>query len=201
MPEPHEFARFLTTCLGFTTNLRTASLHFDGHLLYRVSKTLAPSRPIAMRSNLSTQSPLKILRLVSIQETPLQLRAEVSRWLTRYSAKPKPAAVAAAVSATTSFASKMLAAFSSKPASPAPDARSVATTSTSDKDPLTLLQSTLFLRTVSGTMKVSAPTHFAQEMLRATKKVSLRTTSSPSPFADSFLHLFQRLYHPRPNII
>lgn len=32
MPEPHDFARFLTTCLGFTAKIKTVSMHFDDHV-------------------------------------------------------------------------------------------------------------------------------------------------------------------------
>lgn len=32
MPEPFEFARFLATCLGFTTKLRHLSMFFDSHV-------------------------------------------------------------------------------------------------------------------------------------------------------------------------
>ena len=32
MPEPLEFARFLTTCLGFTSSLRNLSMYFDSHV-------------------------------------------------------------------------------------------------------------------------------------------------------------------------
>lgn len=32
MPEPLDFARFLSTCLGFTTRLTTLSMFFDSHV-------------------------------------------------------------------------------------------------------------------------------------------------------------------------
>lgn len=113
---------------------------------------------------------------MKIEEVPLQLRAEVSLWLSRYAAaKPRLtlAATAATVSEkTTSFASKMLAAFSgsrsSSPAStppPPPPSSDLA-----KLDPFAFNTATLFLRTVSAELKVTPSSHFAAEMVRATKK-------------------------------
>lgn len=180
MPEPNDFARFLTSCLGFTQNLRTLSLFFDGHLLFRVDKTLAPSRAISLRPNLAQSSPLKLLRLQSVDEAPFQLRAQVSGWMLRTLVKPKPAVTAAsltsaAASSTTSFASRMLSAFSSRStpshapppvATPPPPAAAAKPA----RDPLSYVHATLFLRTVAASLAVSPSPHFAAEMLRATKK-------------------------------
>ncbi|GAA6015207.1 hypothetical protein JCM11491_000504 [Sporobolomyces phaffii] len=178
MPEPNDFSRFLTSCLGFTTNLRTLSLYFDSHLLFRVHKTLAPSRPIALRPNLANYSPLKILKLTGVEEAPIQLKAEVSRWMVQYASKPiVMPSLAAAAASTTSFASKMLAAFSSRsnpasvtaPPPPPPAAKK-------SHDPLSFLVVNLFLRTVAATLKVSPSSHFSSEMIRATKKALPSTT-------------------------
>lgn len=176
LPEPMEFSRFLATCLGFTSHLSTLSLFFDSQLLFRVTKTVAPSRPIAIKSNLAMTSPLKILRLTSIEEIPVQLKADVSRWLLSTIVKPPkslPSAAAAVVASSSSFASRMLSAFSSKP--PASVASSVPSTPTPPtpvqaKNPLSFARATLFLRTVRGTMRVTPPSHFSAEMNRATKK-------------------------------
>ncbi|GAA5870207.1 hypothetical protein JCM16303_001925 [Sporobolomyces ruberrimus] len=172
MPEPNDFARFLSSCLGFTSNLRTLSLYFDSHLLFRIHKTLAPARAIPPKPNLANYSPLKILKLTAIEEAPIQLKADVSRWMIKYATKPKVVpSLAAAAASTTSFASKMLAAFSARTTSsstsaiptPPPIARK-------EEDPLSFLTVTLFLRTVAGTLKVSPSSHFSSEMVRATKK-------------------------------
>ncbi|GAA5919060.1 hypothetical protein JCM1841_003725 [Sporobolomyces salmonicolor] len=171
MPEPNDFARFLSSCLGFTSNLRTLSLFFDGHLLFCVQKTLAPSRPLALKSNLSSSSPLKILKLASVEEAPIQLKAEVSNWMLRSLSKPKSIpSLAAAASTTTSFASKMLAAFSSKSSSSTPSPAPTPPPSKKDKEPLDFTTVTLFLRAVAATLKVSPSSHFHTEMVRATKK-------------------------------
>ncbi|GJN91725.1 hypothetical protein Rhopal_004748-T1 [Rhodotorula paludigena] len=187
MPEPNDFSRFLTSCLGFTQNLRALSLYFDGHLLFRVTKTLAPSRPLALRPNLAHTSPLKLVRLQSVEEAPFQLRAEVSGWMLRSLVKPKPAVTAAsltsaAASSTTSFASKMLAAFSSRSTashapSPVPTPPPApAASERKEADPLVHVHVTLFLRTVAATLSVSPSAHFASEMLRATKKALPKST-------------------------
>lgn len=175
----------LSSCLGFTSNLRTVSLFFDSHLLFRITKTLAPSRPIPLKPQLASSSPLKILRLKSVEEAPFQLRSEVSHWMLRYAVKPKaPVAqlAASAATSTTNFASKMLAAFSSRSshsssstsasASPAPSP-APSKPATNPFDHLTV---TLFLRTVAATLSVSPSTHFSAEMVRATKKALPKTT-------------------------
>ncbi|GAA5986839.1 hypothetical protein JCM11641_007813 [Rhodosporidiobolus odoratus] len=211
MPEPNDFSRFLSSCLGFTSNLSSLSLYFDSHLLFRVAKTLAPSRPIALRPQLASLSPMKIIRMKSIEEAPFQLKAEVSHWMLRYAAKPKPppavATLAAnAASTTSTFASKMLAAFSShkhslasstSPASaPTPPAYSKTT-----QDPLAHVTVTLFLRTVAATLAVTPSSHFSSEMLRATKKSLPSTTkysllwTSKSEFDASH----NLLYSPSPS--
>ncbi|GAA5977366.1 hypothetical protein JCM5350_002442 [Sporobolomyces pararoseus] len=178
LPEPNDFSRFLTSCLGFTSNLRTLSLYFDSQLLFRVHKTLAPPRTIALKSNLANYSPLKILKMTGIEEAPIQLKAEVSRWMVQYASKPKAVpSLAAAAASTTSFASKMLAAFSSRstsssisavPSPPPPEKKA--------HDPLSFIAVTLFLRTVGATLKVSPSSHFSSEMMRATKKALPSTT-------------------------
>lgn len=111
----------------------------------------------------------------------MQLRAEVSRWLTLTTAKPKPTVTATAssvVAASSSFASKMLAAFSSsKPAAATPPPAVSATPPPPTKDPFSLLAVTLFLRVVSGSLKVSPSSTFSAEMIRATKKALPSTTA------------------------
>lgn len=185
MPEPNDFARFLSSCLGFTQNLRTLSLHFDGHRLFTVTKTLAPGRPLALRQNLQSTSPQKLLRVTDIEEAPFQLKAEVSRWMLQSLPRPKPSVAAltsAAASSTTSFAHKMLAAFSGRAATPKEPSRDkaalsvVSAPSQTPKDPLMEVKVTLFLRTVAAALKVSPSAHFANEMLRATKKALPKTT-------------------------
>ncbi|GAA5980148.1 hypothetical protein JCM10908_001550 [Rhodotorula pacifica] len=185
MPEPNDFARFLSSCLGFTQNLRTLSLHFDGHRIFTVTKTLAPGRPLALRQNLQSTSPQKLLRVTEIEEAPFQLKAEVSRWMLQSLPRPKPSVAAmtsAAASSTTSFASKMLAAFSGRAATPketpraSPSPTAPYSTAPPSKDPLGQVKVTLFLRTVAASLKVSPSAHFANEMLRATKKALPSTT-------------------------
>ncbi|BGO96619.1 hypothetical protein RTG_00437 [Rhodotorula toruloides ATCC 204091] len=176
MPEPNDFARFLTSCLGFTQNLRSLSLFFDGHLLFRVQKTLAPSRNLSLRHNLQSSSPQKLLRMTGVEEAPFQLKAEVSNWMLRYTAKPKPTVASitsAAASSTTSFASKMLAAFSSRSTpshQPSPVPTPPPQPTPAAKDPFDYVRVMLFLRTVAASLAVSPSPHFANEMLRATKK-------------------------------
>ncbi|GAA5897454.1 hypothetical protein JCM8208_003276 [Rhodotorula glutinis] len=187
MPEPNDFARFLTSCLGFTQNLRTLSLYFDGHLLFRVDKTLAPSRALDLRHNLAQSSPLKLLRVQHVDEAPFQLRAQVSGWMLRSLFKPKKPLVSAAsitsaaATSTSSFASRMLSAFSSRstashapsPSSSTPPPPPVVNPT---RDPLAHVHATLFLRTVAASLAVSPSPHFAAEMLRATKKALPKTT-------------------------
>ncbi|KWU45472.1 hypothetical protein RHOSPDRAFT_28836 [Rhodotorula sp. JG-1b] len=186
MPEPNDFARFLSSCLGFTQNLRTLSLHFDGHRIFTVSKTLAPGRPQPLRQNLQSTSPQKLLRVTEIEEAPFQLKAQVSRWMLQSLPRPKPTVsvlTSAAAASTTSFASKMLAAFSGRASSSTPKdvvktapAPSTASTPQPPKDLLGQVTVTLFLRTVAASLKVSPSSHFANEMLRATKKALPPTT-------------------------
>ena len=178
MPEPAEFARFLTTCLGFTQRITSVSMHFDGHLLFVVDKTLAPPRAIAVRKELGTASPGRLLTIQSVEERPLQLRARVSRWTTMYSHKPKAAPALLNPAATVSLASKMLSGLFSRPATPAPQpGPSSSAAATAAIDPFALIPVSLFLRTVVGNLKVSPTTQFNNEMLRATKKSLPSTTT------------------------
>ncbi|KAM0793307.1 hypothetical protein ACM66B_000766 [Microbotryomycetes sp. NB124-2] len=183
MPEPFEFARFLSTCLGFTSNLRSLSMHFDSHTLFRVTRTPGPPRLLSLRPDLATTSPLGILKLTAVGETPVQIKADVSRWLAQTAAKPKPktpAIVTAATNASQSFASRMLSAFTSKSSSSVPttpQAPPAITKPASSADPLGSINLTLFLRIVNGTYKVLPSTQFSNEMVRATKKGLPATTT------------------------
>ncbi|KAK4050523.1 hypothetical protein OIO90_005106 [Microbotryomycetes sp. JL221] len=182
MPEPFEFARFLASCLGFTANLRSLSMHFDSHLLFRVMRTSGPPRTLAMRPELSPTSPLSILKLIAVNETPVQLKADMTRWLAQTAAKPKPKPIemaSSAVSASQSFASRMLSAFSSKSSTPPPTKQLAPAEPSFKLDPLSFVKISLFLRTVSGTFKVSPSSQFNTEMVRATKK-GLPTTTTYS---------------------
>ncbi|KAK4046064.1 hypothetical protein OIV83_006387 [Microbotryomycetes sp. JL201] len=184
MPEPFEFARFLSTCLGFTANLHSLSMHVDSHTLFRVTRTPGPQRILPLRPELAKASPLGILRLTTVAETPVQIKADMSRWLAQTAVKPKPKApaiVSAATNASQSFASRMLSAFTSKttstPASVSPQPAPAVTEASRMTDPLHMLKLTLFLRVVNGTYKVSPSTQFSNEMIRATKK-GLPTTTA-----------------------
>lgn len=172
MPEPLEFAKFLTTSLGFTANIRTISMYFDGHLLCKVSKTLAPSRSISLRTSLPQTSPLKILKITEVDETPLQIRAVMSRWMTFYS-KTKPSPSVLATASASNFAGRMLSAFSSKPSlAPTPSNTPPAL----DLDPFTILSANSFLRIVSGHLKVTPTTAFQNDIVRWTKKPLPKST-------------------------
>lgn len=198
MPDPSDLARFLATCLGFTACIRTISMHFDGHLLCRIGKTFALSRPLPLHQNLGTVSSLKLLTIESIAEVPLQLHAEVSRWLVHADANsPRsiPPLHASSTSPTASASepkpqvssrgprSKLLLAFSRTRTSPqehstpavvvsasAPPPYASPLTPTDKSDPLSTLKSTLFLRVVSATLAVTPTPEFSREMVRATKK-------------------------------
>ena len=194
IPELESFGRFLATSLGFTKNLRNISgelscgdtaafvttrltpvrlpiVTLNGHVVIRLCKTVAPPKSLPSLSSvgLPAGSPKKHLRIDAMNETPFQIRAEAANIISFHKpailATPTIASVAAS---STSFASRMLSGFLSKSAPAPPPA--IAPPTPTVEDPLALRTTTLFLRTIQATIKVTPTPHFASELLRATKK-------------------------------
>lgn len=150
-------------------------MHFDGLVLCRLSKTLAPPRALSLDAGLPHTSPLKYLKIASTEETSVQIRAQVCNWI-RVEPKPKLTTLLADVAASSSFASKMLAAFA-KPVAPVVASPTPSVAPTARLDPLGTTERKLLLRIVSASVKVSPTTHFSSEMLRATKKALPKNTT------------------------
>lgn len=190
VPDQEPFSRFLATSLGFTSNLRIISgirnsntdcrghstdfLHtavfINGHVVTRLSKTVAPPKSLSLSvAGLPAVSPRKHLRIDSLEDTPVQIRAEVAA-IIGFRKKSVLPTISTPAAASTSFAARMLSGFlSSKSSTPPPPALTPTPPPILD-DPLALRTTTLFLRTIQATLKVTPTPHLASELLRATKK-------------------------------
>lgn len=175
IPPPFEFSRFLATSLAFTTQIKTLSLYFDDHLLCKLEKKLAPPQPLTPPNNLNAIAPMQMMKIASVEQTSVQIDAQVLRWtLQGLDTKTKitaQIAAFAASSSTTSFATRMLSAFTTKSSQPSssPSPTPVESTST-PTEMLATLKASLFLRIVNGNINVSVPAAFSAELERATKK-------------------------------
>ncbi|CAG8452410.1 537_t:CDS:10, partial [Dentiscutata heterogama] len=67
LPNLDEFCRFLTTSLGFTTNLRQISVYFNENELFSISKKIiGHPRSIKIKSDIKRESPENLFRLESV---------------------------------------------------------------------------------------------------------------------------------------
>ncbi|RIB30618.1 hypothetical protein C2G38_2152060 [Gigaspora rosea] len=67
LPNLDEFFRFLTTSLGFTTNLRQISVYYNENELFNISKkVIGHPRSIKINSNIKRESPEKLFNLESV---------------------------------------------------------------------------------------------------------------------------------------
>ncbi|KAF7726033.1 hypothetical protein EC973_009098 [Apophysomyces ossiformis] len=77
MPDLDDFSRFLTTSLGFTTNLREISVYFDQYKVFSVTKRMAHPREMAVQPrHIQTSSPQGIFTLTAAAMRQIQLDAE-----------------------------------------------------------------------------------------------------------------------------
>ncbi|MBW0477365.1 hypothetical protein O181_017080, partial [Austropuccinia psidii MF-1] len=182
IPPPFEFSRFLATSLAFTTQIRSISMFFDDHLMCKLEKKLAPPLTLSTVSNLVLTAPMNMMKIQSIEQTSVQIDANLLKWMFENS-KPKlksaiKNATASAVISTSSFASRMLSAFTkSSTSSPSstPSSTPLETPSKSS-DLLSELKASLFLRVVTANVNVSVPKAFSSELERATKKLPPKKT-------------------------
>ncbi|POV96419.1 hypothetical protein PSHT_15145 [Puccinia striiformis] len=172
MPPPFEFSRFLATSLAFTTQIRSVSLYFDDHLMCKLDKKLAPPQVLSTLSNISLSTSSSMMKIQSVEQTSVQIDANILKWTLQYS-KPKtpPWPLQPPPS---SFASRMLSAFTkSSSSAPTPSSTNPSTPNDPSSDPssqLSSLTASVFLRVVTGNINVSIPSAFSAELERATKK-------------------------------
>ncbi|KAG0163756.1 hypothetical protein DFQ28_010199 [Apophysomyces sp. BC1034] len=77
MPDLDDFARFLTTSMGFTTNLREISVYFDQRKIFNITKRMAEPREMTIHAkNLHTSSPQQMFTLTRASVRQVQLEAE-----------------------------------------------------------------------------------------------------------------------------
>ncbi|KAI8335578.1 hypothetical protein BC941DRAFT_430703 [Chlamydoabsidia padenii] len=151
MPELDHFAKFLTTSMGFTANLRQISVFFNHHRLFNLTKQTAEPRSMTVDSKkVHITSPQQMFTIVAADMQKIQLDAQ----------KYVPP----------SIFSPLTNLLSAKPSSST-------TMSTSSKGgDLPTESASIFLRVVTGTLDVKVPANFIREMERSTKKKPPKTT-------------------------
>ncbi|KAI9302818.1 hypothetical protein BJ944DRAFT_242011 [Cunninghamella echinulata] len=77
MPSLDDFAKFLTTSMGFTTNLRQISVYFNNSKIFNIAKQTAEPRSMTIDSRkVHTTSPQRMFKIVSADMRKIQLDAE-----------------------------------------------------------------------------------------------------------------------------
>ncbi|CAO3616217.1 unnamed protein product [Cunninghamella blakesleeana] len=146
MPSLDDFAKFLTTSMGFTTNLRQMSVYFNNSKIFNITKQTADPRSMTIDSRkVHTTSPQRMFKIISADMRKMQLDAE----------KYTPP----------SIFSPLTNLLSSKP-----------TTTSLDGNDLPMETASMFLRVVTGTLDVNVSPSFVNEMERSTKKKPPKTT-------------------------
>ncbi|KAI8099843.1 uncharacterized protein BX664DRAFT_273355 [Halteromyces radiatus] len=147
IPDLDHFAKFLTTSMGFTANLRQVSVYFDHHRLFNLTKQTAdPRAMIVDAKKVHTSSPQRMFTIVAADMRKIQLDAE----------KYVPPSI---FSPLTNLLSTK-----------------TTTTTDEKKNDLPTETASIFLRVVTGTLDVNVPDNFIREMERSTKKKPPKTT-------------------------
>ncbi|THH10019.1 hypothetical protein EW146_g8508 [Bondarzewia mesenterica] len=170
IPAAFDFTRFLVSSITFMSHLSQVSVFFDDKRLVRLSKESGSSRDMPLLRGLKTASPSGIMTVRGIQSTPLNIKAEVVRWV--YSVgteKPGPISAKPAKSSQGGFFSSLLSSFAgtSSPArTPTPKPVTI-------PDPVNLLEITesgVTLSIFTANIEVKLDTKLSTELFRSTKK-------------------------------
>ncbi|CAG8487754.1 11107_t:CDS:2 [Dentiscutata heterogama] len=80
LPNLDEFYRFLTTSMGFTTNLRQISVYFNENELFRISKEIiGHHRSIKIKPDIKRESPEKLFKLESVNINTVKFEVTITR--------------------------------------------------------------------------------------------------------------------------
>ncbi|KAI8644601.1 hypothetical protein BD408DRAFT_383483 [Parasitella parasitica] len=146
MPDFDSFSRFLTTSMGFTANLKQVAVYFDDHQIFKITKREAEPRSVTIKMDKTALTTPQ--RMFTITGCDMrQIQLDAEKYT--------PPSV---FSPLANF-------LSSKPKS------------TTDKEKgLPVEKGSIFLRVVTGALKVSVSRDYEKEMERATKKKPPKTT-------------------------
>ncbi|KAI9033764.1 hypothetical protein CLU79DRAFT_882880 [Phycomyces nitens] len=148
MPDLDDFAKFLTTSMGFTANLRQISVYFDQHKIFEIIKKTAEPRAMVVDPNrLHTVTPKRMFSITGVDMRKLQLDAEKYTPPTMF----------------TPFAN-LISLSNSKPRE------------SGQGSGLSMEKSSIFLSVITAALSVNVPRDFEKEMERATKKKPPKTT-------------------------
>ncbi|GAA99452.1 hypothetical protein E5Q_06151 [Mixia osmundae IAM 14324] len=198
------FVRFLSTALAFTSNVRSITLQYQEYTLAIITKSAAPTRPMALADNLHSLSPTRMMRITAVDQQSVQITAKVMRWVALEGNKTIAAEkanastsspISSSITKSTNLASRMLSsAFGiSHTTKPTRQHASGSTTRAAEEestplaidDPVELLTVVLFLRILTAHVKVQLAPAFAAEMERATKKAPPKSTKVQLLFNSS----------------
>ncbi|KAI8973522.1 hypothetical protein BDF20DRAFT_837459 [Mycotypha africana] len=145
MPNIDHFTRFLTTSMGFTANLKEITVYFDQQIIFRIRKREAEPRAMSVDAHkmLLTTVPAKMFTLYGADIRPIQLDAE------KYTPPSIFSPLANLLSSSTTHSTS---------------------TVTKNESGLPVEKGSIFLRVVTGSVKVNVSQSFEKEMERSTKK-------------------------------
>ncbi|KAL0090981.1 hypothetical protein F4703DRAFT_1790933 [Phycomyces blakesleeanus] len=148
MPDLDDFAKFLTTSMGFTANLRQITVYFDQHKIFEITKKTAEPRAMVVDpQRLHTVTPKRMFSITGVDMRKLQLDAE------KYTPPTMFTPFANLISLSNSKARD-----------------------SSQNSGLPVEKSSIFLSVITAALSVNVPRDFEKEMERATKKKPPKTT-------------------------
>ncbi|KAI0037007.1 hypothetical protein K488DRAFT_75577 [Vararia minispora EC-137] len=172
IPPAFDFTRFLVSSMTFMAHLSEVSVYFDDRRLVRITKDGGKPKDIPEIEGLKPTSPKGIMTVKSIQTTPIDIQADVVRWVYEVgSEKPqqnKAVKSTAQQSSSGGFFSSLFSSFGSStpqrvltPQLPLP---------TPEADLMEVSSSSVRLTIFSANVEVKLDKKLSTELLRSTKK-------------------------------
>ncbi|KAI0046331.1 hypothetical protein FA95DRAFT_1398210 [Auriscalpium vulgare] len=172
IPSAYDFTRFLVSSITFMAHLSEVSVYFDDKRLVRLSKDSGVPKELPLLRGLKATSPLGIMNVKTIQSTPLNINAEVVRWVYSVGTE-KPSTNKTAKSSnqsqTSGFFSSLFAGFGSS-STPQRTATPLPAPPVEDVDLLEVNSSGVALAIFAASVDVRLDKKMTGELQRSTKK-------------------------------
>ncbi|KAF8626827.1 hypothetical protein AX15_004659 [Amanita polypyramis BW_CC] len=93
MPPAFDLTRFISSSIVFMSHLSEVSIHFDNKCLAKLTKASGIPKELGIPEGLNNTSPRKTMRVRGVKLVPIQIKAEVLRWIySTWTEKPRLAA-------------------------------------------------------------------------------------------------------------
>ncbi|PFH51991.1 hypothetical protein AMATHDRAFT_57645 [Amanita thiersii Skay4041] len=170
MPPAFDLTRFLLSSIVFMKYLSEVSVYFDNICLTKLTKSRGVVKTLGLSKGLYNMSPRKCMTVKQVSLNPLEIKAEVLRWVhSTWTEKPRLAAQQLTKAKERGFFSSLISAFtgSAKDQSLEPPLQ---VTLEKETDPLSVEVTSLALSVFSADVSVQLDQKLAQALHRSTLK-------------------------------